>query len=62
MKETTEVKTSILMKKLRLQYAICFGRQEKTVLRTKLKTFKHWQKCVEVGGDYVEKVIMHGCQ
>ena len=38
LKETTGVKTSVLMKKSRLQYASGFGRQEKTVLRTEFKT------------------------
>jgi len=39
LKEIMGVKTSVLMKKSRLQYASGFGRQEKTVLRTELKTW-----------------------
>ena len=38
LKETSRVKTSVLMKKSRLQSASCFGKQEKTVLRTEFKT------------------------
>jgi len=38
LKETTGIKTSVLMKKSRLQYASGVGRQEKTVLRTEFET------------------------
>jgi len=39
LKETMGVKTSVLMKKSRLQYASGFGKQAKTVLRTELKSW-----------------------
>jgi len=42
------------MKKSRLQYASGFGRKEKTLKDGIQKLVERWQKCIEVGGYYVE--------
>jgi hypothetical protein len=43
------------MKKSRLQYTSGF-RRKKTFFKGRIqKLVEHWQKCTEVGGDYVEK-------
>lgn len=47
-------KTSVLMKKSQLQYASGFGRKEKTLKDGIQKLVECWQKCIEVGGFYVE--------
>ena len=49
-------KTSVLMKKYRLQYAGGSGRKKKTFFKDRIqKLVKRWQKCIAVGGDCVEK-------
>ena len=48
MKETAEVKTSVLMKKLRLQYAIGFGRQEKDRIQNLLNVGRSVLKLEEI--------------
>jgi hypothetical protein len=54
-KKTSGAKTSVLINKSSLQYASGFRRKRKASLKMEFKSFANWQKCFEVGGDYVEE-------
>lgn len=52
LKETSGAKTPVLIKKSRLQYA---RDRKRLFLRVEVKNFsRHWQKYIEVGGNYEE--------